>query len=137
MAKSVLKKKKTNRRLRKSVRRTLGALCMMTAIIVAAIPFPDSAAGPGDNPGGSGSGSGNSGAAVVSEYQYTPNSADDLVIKDVISGVEYTTKDSLTSGVTVINMLPTTKLSNVYLGLKLQSGAVLLTSCSSSCGLFK
>ena len=98
MAKSVLKKKKTNRRLRKSVRRTLGALCMMTAIIVAAIPFPDSAAGPGDNPGGSGSG--NSGAAVVSEYQYTPNSADDLVIKDVISGVEYTTKDSLTSGYT-------------------------------------
>ena len=44
MAKSVLKKKKTNRRLKKSVRRTLGALCMMTAIIVAAIPFPDAAA---------------------------------------------------------------------------------------------
>lgn len=46
MAKSVLKKKKTNRRLKKSVRRTLGALCMITAIIVAAIPFPDAAADP-------------------------------------------------------------------------------------------
>jgi len=45
MAKSVLKKKKrVNRRLKKSVRRTLGALCMITAIIVAAIPFPDAAA---------------------------------------------------------------------------------------------
>lgn len=40
-------KKKTNRRLKRSVRRTLGALCMITAIIVAAIPFPDSAAGSG------------------------------------------------------------------------------------------
>lgn len=52
MAKSVLKKKKTNRRLKKSVRRTLGALCMMTAIIVAAIPFPDAAAA--DEVGGEG-----------------------------------------------------------------------------------
>ena len=42
MAKSV--KKKTNRRLKRSVRRTLGALCMTTSIIVAAIPFPDAAA---------------------------------------------------------------------------------------------
>ena len=46
MAKSV--KKKTNRRLKRSVRRTLGALCMMTAIIVAAIPFPDAAASNGE-----------------------------------------------------------------------------------------
>ena len=46
MAKSVMKKKKVNRRLKKSVRRTLGALCMITAIIVAAIPFPDAAADP-------------------------------------------------------------------------------------------
>ena len=46
MAKSV--KKKANRRLKRSVRRTLGALCMMTAIIVAAIPFPDAAAANGD-----------------------------------------------------------------------------------------
>ena len=38
------KKKKKNYRLRKSVRRTLGALFMMSAIIVAAIPFPDAAA---------------------------------------------------------------------------------------------
>ena len=42
MAKSV--KKKTNRKLKRSVRRTVGALCMMTSIIVAAIPFPDAAA---------------------------------------------------------------------------------------------
>lgn len=44
MAKSV--KKKTNRRLKRSVRRTLGALCMITSIIVATIPFPDAAAEP-------------------------------------------------------------------------------------------
>lgn len=36
--------KKKNYRLRKSVRRTLGALFMISAIIVAAIPFPDSLA---------------------------------------------------------------------------------------------
>ncbi|MBR5597003.1 MAG: leucine-rich repeat protein [Lachnospiraceae bacterium] len=40
----IAKKKKKNYRLRKSVRRTLGALFMMSAIIVAAIPFPDAAA---------------------------------------------------------------------------------------------
>ena len=38
------KKKKKNYRLRKSVRRTIGALFMVSAIIVAAIPFPDAAA---------------------------------------------------------------------------------------------
>ncbi len=38
------KKKKKNYRLRKSVRRTLGALFMISAIIIAAIPFPDAAA---------------------------------------------------------------------------------------------
>lgn len=38
------KRKKKNFRLRRSVRRTLGALFLMTAIIVAAIPFPDAAA---------------------------------------------------------------------------------------------
>ena len=42
------KKKKKNYRLRKSVRRTLGALFMMSAIIVAAIPFPDAAATDGN-----------------------------------------------------------------------------------------
>ena len=40
----MVKKKKKNYRLRKSVRRTLGALFMISAIIVAAIPFPDAAA---------------------------------------------------------------------------------------------
>ena len=38
------KRKKKHYRLRKSVRRTLGALFMITAIIIAAIPFPDAAA---------------------------------------------------------------------------------------------
>lgn len=38
------RRKKKNYRLRKSVRRTLGALFMISAIIVAAIPFPDAAA---------------------------------------------------------------------------------------------
>ncbi len=47
MAKMV-KKKKKNYRLRKSVRRTLGALFMISAIIVAAIPFPDAAATNGE-----------------------------------------------------------------------------------------
>lgn len=38
------KRRKKNYRLRKSVRRTLGALFMISAIIIAAIPFPDAAA---------------------------------------------------------------------------------------------
>ena len=38
------KNRKKNFRLRRSVRRTLGALLMITAIVVAAIPFPDAAA---------------------------------------------------------------------------------------------
>ena len=37
-------KKKKNYRLRRSVRRTLGALFMISAIIIAAIPFPEAAA---------------------------------------------------------------------------------------------
>ena len=41
-------RKKKNYRLRKSVRRTLGALFLISAIIVATIPFPDAAAA---NPG--------------------------------------------------------------------------------------
>ena len=44
------RKKKKNYRLRKSVRRTLGALFMISAIIVAAIPFPDAAATDGTTP---------------------------------------------------------------------------------------
>lgn len=42
--KKTSKKKRKNYRLRRSVRRTLGALFMISAIIVAAIPFPDAAA---------------------------------------------------------------------------------------------
>lgn len=41
------KSRRKNRRLRRTVRRTFGALCMITAIIVAAIPFPDAEAGTG------------------------------------------------------------------------------------------
>ena len=44
------KRKKKNYRLRKSVRRTLGALFMISAIIIAAIPFPDAAATDGVPP---------------------------------------------------------------------------------------
>ena len=44
MARNVARRKKKNYRLRKSVRRTLGALFMISAIIIAAIPFPDAAA---------------------------------------------------------------------------------------------
>ena len=36
---------KKNRKLRRTIRRTVGALCMITAIVVAAIPFPDAEAG--------------------------------------------------------------------------------------------
>ena len=43
MKKSVIKNRK-KRRLKKAVRRTLGALFMISAIIVAAIPFPDAVA---------------------------------------------------------------------------------------------
>ena len=49
MAKMAKTKKKKNYRLRKSVRRTLGALFMISAIIVAAIPFPDAVATNGIN----------------------------------------------------------------------------------------
>ena len=51
------KKRKKNYKLRKQVRRTLGALFMISAIIIAAIPFPDAAAEE-ENSGGSGSGEG-------------------------------------------------------------------------------
>ena len=75
MAKSV--KKKANRRLKRSVRRTLGALCMMTAIIVAAIPFPDAAASNGDPV-----------AQADEGYPYTYNvspSSDYLVVEDTLN----------------------------------------------------
>lgn len=65
------KKKKKNYRLRKSVRRTLGALFMMSAIIVAAIPFPDAAATDGimtiDDE-----------STTKNSYVYTQRSSDDL-----------------------------------------------------------
>ncbi|MGN0156130.1 MAG: leucine-rich repeat domain-containing protein, partial [Lachnospiraceae bacterium] len=41
-------KRKTNRKMKKAVRRTLGALFMISAIIVAAIPFPEAQAEPAD-----------------------------------------------------------------------------------------
>lgn len=61
-------KKKKNYRLRKSVRRTLGALFMISAIIIAAIPFPDAAASNENEQqeeiGGEGGGSQGSGAST-------------------------------------------------------------------------
>lgn len=79
MAKSVLKKKKTNRRLKKSVRRTLGALCMMTAIIVAAIPFPDAAADDGSAASG---GTGSDPIGYPYSYSDDVNEEDYLTITD-------------------------------------------------------
>ena len=60
-------KKKKNYRLRKSVRRTLGALFMISAIIVAAIPFPDAAATDGTTPQADG------GSNVTIAYGVTDN----------------------------------------------------------------
>lgn len=65
-------KKKANRRLKRSVRRTLGALCMMTAIIVAAIPFPDAAAG-------------STPAASGYPYTYGVSEADYLTVTDTLN----------------------------------------------------
>ena len=66
-------RKKKNYRLRKSVRRTLGALLMISAIIVAAIPFPDAAAA---DPGAGGSGGSAPGttASTSLNYQVTADS---------------------------------------------------------------
>lgn len=59
------KKRKKNYRLRKSVRRTLGALFMISAIIIAAIPFPDAAATDGT------SNSGGTGTSTTSSLNYS------------------------------------------------------------------
>mgnify|MGYP003305686414 CR=1 FL=1 len=92
MAKSVLKKKKTNRRLKKSVRRTLGALCMMTAIIVAAIPFPDAAADDGTAASG--------GTEDPSGYPYSY----DVDTKSVDEGGDYLIiTDSMNEGADIID----------------------------------
>ena len=66
------KKRKKNYRLRKSVRRTLGALFMVSAIIVAAIPFPDAAATDGSTPSGTPSAHDESEYKLDSQYTYTP-----------------------------------------------------------------
>mgnify|MGYP003292606880 CR=1 FL=1 len=92
MAKSVLKKKKTNRRLKKSVRRTLGALCMITAIIVAAIPFPDAAADDGTAAA--------SGTEDPSGYPYSY----DVDTKSVDDGGDYLViTDSMNEGADIID----------------------------------
>ena len=82
----VAKKKKKNYRLRKSVRRTLGALFMMTAIIVAAIPFPDAAATDDINQSQT--------PATVSTinkitdtYNYTESSADSSTLTNFFDGI--------------------------------------------------
>ena len=70
------KKRKKNYRLRKSVRRTLGALFMMSAIIVAAIPFPDAAATDGVMP------IDDSGTKKES-YEYKKRSSSDLADTEI------------------------------------------------------
>ena len=64
----MVKKKKKNYRLRKSVRRTLGALFMISAIIVAAIPFPDAAATNGDPLAGGGGSQNNGNTSAEISY---------------------------------------------------------------------
>ena len=65
------KKRKKNYKLRKSVRRTLGALFMISAIVIAAIPFPDAAAEDGTtNSGGTGNG-GSTGTTSSLNYKVT------------------------------------------------------------------
>lgn len=72
MKKSVIKNRK-KRRLKKAVRRTLGALFMISAIIVAAIPFPDAAAAD----------------EVPPTYPYPTSFTDDLIPIDFANG-DYT-----------------------------------------------
>ena len=83
------KKKKKNYRLRKSVRRTLGALFMISAIIVAAIPFPDAAAEDGDPvvEGENGSGNGSENTSNNIELKY--GGSDGSVSYEKIDGNAY------------------------------------------------
>ena len=82
--------KKKNYRLRKSVRRTLGALFMISAIIIAAIPFPDAAATE------QGAGSLNNGASTTGSdiekltdtYNYAEISTDDYAgLENFFAGI--------------------------------------------------
>lgn len=79
-------KRKKNYRLRKSVRRTLGALFLISAIIVAAIPFPDAeATGGGTLPGAGG---------TATAYTYN-GTTDKMNSKDII-GVDISTPTGAT-----------------------------------------
>ena len=71
------RKKKKNYRLRKSVRRTLGALFMISAIIIAAIPFPDAAATEQDAGGGTNENAGFGIEKLTDTYNYMEISDDD------------------------------------------------------------
>lgn len=76
------KRKKKNFRLRRSVRRTLGALFLMTAIIVAAIPFPDAAATDGTEQTQADGGQGNGGSETtpLTRYKYPESPSADTNI---------------------------------------------------------
>lgn len=85
----MVKKKKKNYRLRKSVRRTLGALFMISAIIVAAIPFPDAAATNGDPSieGENGEVEGSENTSYNIELKY--GGSDSSIVKEDIDGNKY------------------------------------------------
>ena len=70
------KRKKKNFRLRRSVRRTLGALFLMTAIIVAAIPFPDAAATDGTGQTQADGGQGNENTTTLEAPTYATKDLD-------------------------------------------------------------
>ncbi|MDE6845877.1 MAG: leucine-rich repeat protein [Lachnospiraceae bacterium] len=82
--------KKPRRRLKRSVRRSLSAVLMITAIAVAAIPVPENYADNGDAAGGM------TRAAVadmhdMSGFVYDPDSADDVVPEVTINLTKYST----------------------------------------------
>jgi len=86
------RRRKKNYRLRKSVRRTLGALFMISAIIVAAIPFPDAAATNGSTPSGT-----PSVLSTKTPYVYTKKTATDLSATDKNEMVDLSGTDASAS----------------------------------------
>ncbi len=65
--------KKTNRKIKRTVRRTIGALLMVSAITVAAIPIPDLQAGPGAGTG-------------KAKYTYNYNEGDTSTVSSALTG---------------------------------------------------
>lgn len=93
---SVNKSKKTGRRLKRSVRRTLAAVLMITAIGVAAIPVPENLA---EEPTpGIGEGTGNETAAVIEPklYDYKVAETDTTYSNNITSLKDKSGKDKTT-----------------------------------------